>query len=67
MLTVGCRGSHGSGQKFVAWRTPVGILSSHQRGRVVDVAAAVEVIGGRAEANGDRVGRVDPRIVPRAI
>ena len=42
-------------------------MSSHQRGRVVDVAAAVEVIGGRAEANGDRVGRVDPRIVPGAI
>ena len=42
-------------------------MSSHQRGRVVDVAAAVEVIGGRAEANGDRVGRVDPRIVPRTI
>ena len=42
-------------------------MSSHQRGRVVDVAAAVEVIGGRAEANGDRVGRVDPRIVSRTI
>jgi hypothetical protein len=43
-LTVGTRGSHGSRQKFVAGRTPVGILRRYDNvaegGRVVAIAAA---------------------------
>ena len=43
LLTVSSRGSHSS-QKFVAWRTPVGILRPQSRietrGWVVAIAAA---------------------------
>lgn len=68
LLTIGCRAGSHRGQKFVARRTPVGILSSHHGTKWGRVVAAAALVSPKAYGGGGIVNRVGPAVTrPRPI